>query len=123
MITNIITLYFLENMNSSSIPDFVDKWVNNIHKQNEQPGQESIANSEPRLAMEFESEASAYDFYNEYSKRIGFGIRREYANKSRVDEVLTSRRFTCFKEGTRIVDKRRHPTTEPRAETRTGCQA
>jgi zinc finger SWIM domain-containing protein 3 len=36
---------------------------------------------------------------------------------------LTSRRFTCFKEGTRIVDKRRHPAMEPRAETRTGCQA
>ncbi|WJX88173.1 hypothetical protein P8452_70285 [Trifolium repens] len=48
--------------------------------------------------MKFDSEAAAYEFYNEYSKRIGFGIRREYANKSKKDGVLTSRRFTCFKE-------------------------
>ncbi|XP_045810796.1 protein FAR1-RELATED SEQUENCE 5-like [Trifolium pratense] len=108
-----------ENMNSS-LPNCVDSLVNNIQEQNVQ---QSIANSEPHLEMEFESEASTYDFYNAYSKTIGFGIRREYGNKSRVDGVLTSRRFTCFKEGIRSVDKRCHSTAEPRAETRTGCQA
>ncbi|PNX83162.1 protein FAR1-related sequence 5-like [Trifolium pratense] len=71
--------------------------------------------------MKFESEAAAYEFYNEYGKRNGFGIRREYFNKSKVDGVLTSRRFTCFKEGKRSVDKRR--TGEHRAETRTECPA
>ncbi|GAU26907.1 hypothetical protein TSUD_03100 [Trifolium subterraneum] len=108
------TINVQENMNC------VDKWVNNIHEQNVQ---HSIANSEPHLEMKFESEASAYDFYNSYSKRIGFGIRREYANKNRVDGILTSRRFTCFKEGIRSVDKRYDSIAEPRAETRTGCQA
>ncbi|GAU41201.1 hypothetical protein TSUD_26260 [Trifolium subterraneum] len=88
-------------MNSSSIPvvDCVDKWVNNIH------GQESIVDSEPHLGMKFDSEETAYDFYNEYSKNIGFGIRREYVNKSKKDGVLTSRKFTCFKEGKyKVVD-------------------
>jgi hypothetical protein len=47
--------------------------------------------------MKFESETAAYEFYNDYSKRIGFGIRREYGNKGRIDGVLTSRRFTYFK--------------------------
>ncbi|KEH41946.1 FAR1 DNA-binding domain protein [Medicago truncatula] len=110
-------------MDSSSIPDCVDKWVNNIHEQNVHHEKESIANSGPHLGMHFESEAVAYEFYNDYSKRIGFGIRREYGNKSRIDGVLTSRRFTCFKEGARVVDKRRQPTAESRAETRTGCTA
>ncbi|XP_045821955.1 protein FAR1-RELATED SEQUENCE 5-like [Trifolium pratense] len=73
--------------------------------------------------MEFESEVATYDFYNEYSKKMGFRIRREYGNKSKIDGVLTSRRFTCFKEGNRGVDKRDYLTKEPRAETRTGCQA
>jgi zinc finger SWIM domain-containing protein 3 len=95
--------------------------VNNIHEQNVQRGQENIANIEPHLGMKFDSEAAAYQFYNEYGKRNGFGIRREYYNKSKVDGVLTSRRFTCFKEGKRSVDKRR--TGEHRAETRTECQA
>ncbi|GAU23100.1 hypothetical protein TSUD_184010 [Trifolium subterraneum] len=73
--------------------------------------------------MEFESEVAAYDFYNEYNKKMGFGIRREYGNKSKIDGILTSRRFTCFKEGKRGVDKRDYFTKDPRAETRTGCQA
>ncbi|WJX45669.1 hypothetical protein P8452_32532 [Trifolium repens] len=122
-IVNIFTLLFSENSNSSSIPNCVDKWVNNIHEQNVQSGQESVAlaNIEPHLEMKFDSEPAAYEFYNEYSKRNGFGIRREYSNKSRVDGALTSRRFTCFKEGKRSVDKRR--TGEHRAETRTGCQS
>jgi zinc finger SWIM domain-containing protein 3 len=85
----------------------VDEWVNNVHEQNVQHRQEIIVDSEPHLEMKFDSEAAAYEFYNEYSKRIGFGIRREYANKSKKDGVLTSRRFTCFKEGIRGVDKRR----------------
>lgn len=71
--------------------------------------------------MKFESEMMVYDFYNEYSKRNGFGIRREYANKSRIYGVLTSRRFICFKEGIQGVDKRQH-SGEPRAETRTSYQ-
>jgi zinc finger SWIM domain-containing protein 3 len=103
--------------------DGVNKLVNNIHEQNVQHGQGSIANNVPHLEMKFDSEAAAYDFYNEYSKRIGFGIRREYGNKSRVDGVLTSRRFTCYKEGVRGVDKRRQPKGEPREEIRTECSA
>ena len=90
----------------------VDKLVNIIHEQNEEHGQDSIADIEPRLDMIFESEVAAYKFYNEYSKRIGFGIRREYENKSKKDGVLTSRRFTCYKQGTRSVDERRQLTGE-----------
>jgi zinc finger SWIM domain-containing protein 3 len=86
-------------------------------------GTESDVNYIPQLEMEFESEIAAYDFYNEYSKKTGFGIRREYGNKSKKDGILTSRRFVCSKEGDRGVDKRDYLTKEPRAETRTGCTA
>jgi len=86
--------------------DCVNKLVNNIHEKNVQHEQGSIANNVPHLEMKFDSEVAAYEFYNEYSKRIGFGVRREYGNKSRVHGVLTSKRFTCFKEGVRGVDKR-----------------
>jgi hypothetical protein len=33
--------------------------------------------------MKFDSEAEAYEFYNEYSKRIGLSMRREYATKAK----------------------------------------
>jgi hypothetical protein len=64
--------------------------------------------------MEFEPEIASYDFYNEYIKKIGFGIRRKYGNKSKKDGILTSRRFVCFIEGNRDVDKRDNLTKEPR---------
>jgi zinc finger SWIM domain-containing protein 3 len=86
-------------MNVSTFPvvEGVETLVNNIHESIVQHGQEGVVDYTPCLEMEFESEVAAYEFYNEYSRRIGFGIRREYGNKSRKDGILTSRRFTCFK--------------------------
>ncbi|KAK9697288.1 hypothetical protein RND81_08G027500 [Saponaria officinalis] len=84
----------------------------------------------PTLEMQFENEEIAYNFYNEYARSIGFGIRKEYRNLSKKDgvlfgylQVLTSRKFSCHKEGQRPVDKRDYHTKDGRAETRTGCQA
>jgi zinc finger SWIM domain-containing protein 3 len=114
-----------ENLNESSIPivEGVDKWVNSIHESILPNSQESFVDYTPHLNMEFDSEVAAYEFLNDYSRRIGFGIRREYGNKSKIDGILTSRRFSCFKEGRRGNDKRDHLTKESRAETRTGCKA
>lgn len=92
-------------------------------EQSLEKNQENIGKTEPHLAMEFLSKAEAYEFYNKYSKRVGFSICREYSNKSIVDGIFTSRIFTCFKEGARVFDKRRNPMGEPRAETRTRCLA
>ncbi|KAJ1406993.1 FAR1-related protein [Sesbania bispinosa] len=72
-------------MNEASIPraQGVEKWVKNIHENIVQHDWESVVDYTPYLEMEFESEVSAYEFYNEYSRRIGFGIRREYGNQSK----------------------------------------
>ncbi|XP_024634834.1 protein FAR1-RELATED SEQUENCE 7-like [Medicago truncatula] len=103
-----------ENVNITSNPmvEGVEKLVNDIVQEN------NVSNV-PHLEMEFESEAFTYEFYNEYSKKCGFGIRREYANKSKKDGVLTSRKFVCSKEGRRGADKRDYLTKDARAETRT----
>ena len=110
-------------MNESSIPlvEDVENLVNNIQKDTGEHGTKSDVNYIPQLEMEFEYEIAAYDFYNEYNKKTGVGIRREYGNKSKKDGILTSRRFVCSKEGNRGVDKRDYLTKESRAETRTGC--
>ncbi|XP_058721616.1 protein FAR1-RELATED SEQUENCE 5-like [Vicia villosa] len=115
-----------ENLNVSKIPiveDVEKKCVKNIQHEEHRVVDYTYT---PHLDMEFESEAAAYEFYNEYSRVTGFGIRREYGNKSRKDGTLTSRRFTCFKEGMQNVDKRRNlikEGREGRVETRTGCDA
>ncbi|KAL4626268.1 hypothetical protein ACB092_05G084100 [Castanea dentata] len=61
----------------------------------------------------FEVDEIAYGFYNEYGKKAGFSIRKEYVNK-------------CKKtggEGVRGKNKRDQNVKNPRAETRCGCEA
>ena len=56
--------------------------------------------------MEFESDESAYSFYNEYGRIASFSIRIEYVNKCKKTRIVTSRRLVCGKEGLRYIDKR-----------------
>ncbi|OMO69105.1 hypothetical protein COLO4_29258 [Corchorus olitorius] len=77
----------------------------------------------PMLGMGFESEDHAYEFYNTYAGRVGFSVRKDYVNRSKVDGAVVSRRFTCFREGFRQKDKRDPNVKRPRKETRIGCLA
>ena len=58
-------------------------------------------------------------FWKNYGKQMGFTIQKHYANKSKIDGEIISRRFLCSKEGTRKPDKQDHLTNQPRQETRT----
>ena len=79
--------------------------------------------STPFKGMEFEANEIAYDFYNEYGRKIGFSIRKEYVNKCKNNGVVTLRRFVCTNEGVRGKDKKDQNIKKPRAETRCGCEA
>ncbi|KAM3264428.1 hypothetical protein P3L10_001422 [Capsicum annuum] len=73
--------------------------------------------------MGFGSDEHAYECYNEYATSIGFSVRKEYANKNRVQGYVTSTKFTCYKEGYRNINKRDSIVKKHRKETRTGCLA
>ncbi|KAM6573262.1 hypothetical protein CsatA_017342 [Cannabis sativa] len=77
----------------------------------------------PKLGMGFNSEDQAYEFYNTYAGRVGFSVRKDYVNRSKIDGAVASRRFTCFREGFRQRDKRDMNVKRPRKETRIGCSA
>ncbi|KAI4348248.1 hypothetical protein L6164_008994 [Bauhinia variegata] len=77
----------------------------------------------PKLGMGFDTEDHAYEFYNAYAGRVGFNVRKDYVNKSKVDGGVASRRFLCSREGFRQKDKRDTNIKRPRKETRTGCSA
>ena len=62
--------------------------------------------STPFKGMEFEAEEIAYDFYNEYGRKTGFSIKKEFVNKFKKTRVVTSRKFVCVMEGVRDKDKR-----------------
>ena len=51
--------------------------------------------------MEFDSEEHAHKRYNEYAKKVGFSIRKQWKNEDRFSGVISSRRFVCYKEGYR----------------------
>ena len=75
----------------------------------------------PKVGMEFDTLEAAWMFWKNYGKQMEFSVRKHYANKSKIDGEITSRRFLCSKEGTRKPDKRDHLTSQPRQETRTNC--
>jgi hypothetical protein len=77
----------------------------------------------PSVGMEFDSVDEAWQFWVEYGKETGFGVRKDYFNKKKIDSSIRSCRFVCCKEGHRIPDKRSYLVKNPRAETRTDCKA
>ncbi|XP_043705317.1 protein FAR1-RELATED SEQUENCE 5-like [Telopea speciosissima] len=80
--------------------------------------------NKPKIGMQFNSEKDAFDSYNSYGARLGFSVRKEFANKSRKDKtIITSRRFVCNKEGARKEDTRNIGIKNPQAETRSNCPA
>ncbi|XP_028772408.1 protein FAR1-RELATED SEQUENCE 5-like [Neltuma alba] len=83
----------------------------------------SVLDGVPRVGMGFDSEDRAYEFYNTYAGRVGFSVRKDYVNRSKIDGAVASRRFTCFREGFRQKDKRDMNVKRPRKETRIGCLA
>ncbi|XP_028102942.1 protein FAR1-RELATED SEQUENCE 5-like [Camellia sinensis] len=75
----------------------------------------------PKVGMPFDSEQAAYDFYNIYGGKVGFNIRKAYANKNKHTKKITSRTFVCYKEGSWGIDKRDPLVKNPRQEVRCGC--
>ncbi|KAK9225257.1 hypothetical protein WN943_010298 [Citrus x changshan-huyou] len=73
--------------------------------------------------MEFDSDESAYDFYNAYGLKVGSNIRKETFGKNKCTGEITSRQFVCAKASLRSKDKRDYLTIKPRAETRIDCGA
>ncbi|KAF0913871.1 hypothetical protein E2562_024946, partial [Oryza meyeriana var. granulata] len=74
------------------------------------------------MGMEFESEHEAYEFYRYYGWKVGFNVRKEYANKSKKTGEITSRKFACSREGYRANVKRGNHMV-PMPDSRTGCNA
>ncbi|KAF7823653.1 protein FAR1-RELATED SEQUENCE 5-like [Senna tora] len=77
----------------------------------------------PKVGMEFDNLESAWKFLRSYGGKMGFGVRKDFFNKSKKDGAITSCRFVCSKEGVRRKDKSDYLTVNPRQETRTDCKA
>ncbi|KAL6650630.1 hypothetical protein ACP70R_009555 [Stipagrostis hirtigluma subsp. patula] len=77
----------------------------------------------PRMGQEFESEHEAYEFYRYYGWKVGFNVRKEYANKSKKTGEITSRKFACSREGYRANVKPGSHSRGPMPDSRSGCNA
>jgi hypothetical protein len=73
----------------------------------------------PQVGMEFNTVDDAWNHWGNYGKQMGFGVRKGFQNKRRLDGKVTSRGFTCCKEGVRKIDKRLY--IHHRDEIRTDC--
>ncbi|XP_012090300.1 protein FAR1-RELATED SEQUENCE 5 isoform X2 [Jatropha curcas] len=84
---------------------------------------DSVTGGILKIGTEFESDEHAYTFYNKYARLVGFSVRKDWVNRSKVHGLVVSRKFTCSKEGYRRKDKRDANVKKHRKETRTGCLA
>ena len=51
------------------------------------------------MDMEFVSEAAAYDFYNRFARKRGFGIRKSRTKETKcAEKIIRRRRMVCWKE-------------------------
>ncbi|XP_039126924.1 protein FAR-RED ELONGATED HYPOCOTYL 3-like [Dioscorea cayenensis subsp. rotundata] len=79
----------------------------------------------PFVGMEFEDEDAAFQYYLDYAKSKGFGVRKGHVYRSSSSQVITCRHFVCDKEGAKsMLDKRQlGKTVRRRRDTRTNCEA
>ncbi|XP_021892059.1 protein FAR1-RELATED SEQUENCE 5-like isoform X1 [Carica papaya] len=95
----------------------------NISESNIASTSEANTDAVIKIGTEFESDEHAYKFYNKYATLLGFSVRKDWVNRSKVHGQVVSRKFTCSKEGYRRKDKRDINVKKHRKETRTGCMA
>ncbi|XP_021747347.1 protein FAR1-RELATED SEQUENCE 5-like [Chenopodium quinoa] len=102
----------------SGVP-LVDSFVHQLGKKDGIVYQE--AEKSELLYKEFKSEDEAYEMYNEYALRKGFGVRVGKC-KWRRDGSLLKKRFLCANEGYKD-DKCRNRRAYEKLDCRTGCNA
>ncbi|XP_039120441.1 protein FAR1-RELATED SEQUENCE 5-like [Dioscorea cayenensis subsp. rotundata] len=78
----------------------------------------------PKIDMEFENDEKAYEFYNNYAKKIGFGVRKAWVNR-KASGIIVSRTYVCYKEGYNgnKKDGNQVKKHQARPTERTGCPA
>ena len=72
--------------------------------------------------MTFSSVDEAWNFWVTYGGRMGFDVRKCYANKSGLDGLVTTCRFVCSNQGSWAENKNCSVSKCNRAHTRTGCR-
>ncbi|KAL1554335.1 hypothetical protein AAHA92_14904 [Salvia divinorum] len=72
----------------------------------------------PKIGMEFETEAEAYDVYMKYAKATGFGTRKMTAHKDPITDNILDISFCCCREGFRTINNRGVTVKNPHPEIR-----
>ncbi|XP_043701124.1 protein FAR1-RELATED SEQUENCE 6-like isoform X2 [Telopea speciosissima] len=85
----------------------------------ESTGENHVRNVPPALGMEFESFEDAYEFYNKYAEKVGFGVRIRSSYFKKQSKEKYAAVLCCSCEGF----KRSLQSHNKRPEVRTGCQA
>nr|XP_011462078.1 PREDICTED: protein FAR1-RELATED SEQUENCE 5-like [Fragaria vesca subsp. vesca] len=76
----------------------------------------------PKVDQIFESLQEVYDFYNNYAKMAGFGIRSHSQKKCKGSEDISRKEYVCYKQG-KFEKKMDVESKRSRGLVRCGCQA
>jgi hypothetical protein len=76
--------------------------------------------SEPNDEMDFESHETAYTFYKEYAKSVGFGTAKLSSRRSRSSKEFIDAKFSCIRYGNK---QQSDDAINPRPSPKIGCKA
>uniref|UniRef100_A0A7N0ZQU8 FAR1 domain-containing protein n=1 Tax=Kalanchoe fedtschenkoi TaxID=63787 RepID=A0A7N0ZQU8_KALFE len=71
----------------------------------------------------YDTMEEAYDAYNQYAARRGFGIRKHFTTRSRRSGEIIRKEYVCNKEGFKKVESQTTDHKKRRRDARTGCLA
>ena len=64
-----------------------------------------LSGSKPYVGLTFDSIEEAWEMWKAYGKATGFGVRKNYQHKSKVDGIVNRGSYVCCKEGFKRNDK------------------
>ncbi|KAL8458551.1 hypothetical protein ACS0TY_036177 [Phlomoides rotata] len=78
------------------------------------------SNLEPRDDMEFDTHETAYEYYKEYAKSVGFGTAKLSSRRSRASKEFIDAKFSCIRYGNK---QQSDDAINPRPSPKIGCKA
>ncbi|XP_071720386.1 protein FAR1-RELATED SEQUENCE 4-like [Rutidosis leptorrhynchoides] len=76
--------------------------------------------AEPQEHIEFDSNESAYEYYKEYAKSVGFGTAKLSSRRSRASKEFIDAKFSCIRYGNK---QQSDDAINPRPSPKIGCKA
>ena len=87
-----------EDVESLYSSEAEEGYENNVQEVEVTHDDEDVCKNVTSLGMTFEAYDETYDYYNTYSRIVGFSMRKQRLDKDKRSALITRREFCCNRE-------------------------